>query len=239
MGISEDVELDVEKIKDTTMSVRSGQVVPSTDSIALHNGAVELEVAYLYADLANSSKMARRFDRRITAKILKSFLATSTRIVRHKGGTVMSFDGDRVMAAFVGGAKCTNATKAAFAIAWSISEVIRPGFENKYASVRDADFRIAHATGIDVGTAYVVRAGARGTNDLVSIGRAPNLAAKFSDIRSGGNTTFASGSAYSKMNADCKKYLKSDTNPWTKASWNFIGEEITYYRTSYWRKPGS
>ncbi|WP_417247480.1 adenylate/guanylate cyclase domain-containing protein [Celeribacter sp.] len=237
MGISEDVKLDVQKIKDATMSVRNGQVVPSTDSIALHNGAVELEVAYLYADLASSSKMARSFDRRITAKILKSFLATSARIIRHKGGTVMSFDGDRVMAAFVGNAKCTNATKAAFAIAWSVSEVIRPEFENKYASVRDADFQIAHAAGIDVGTAYIVRAGARGTNDLVSIGRAPNLAAKFSDIRSDGNTTFASGSAYSKMNADCKKYLERDNNPWTKATWEFLGESVTYYRTSYWRKP--
>lgn len=219
------------------MSVRSCQAVPSTESIALHNGAVELEVAYLYADLANSSKMARSFDRRITAKILKAFLATSTRIIRHKGGTVMSFDGDRVMAAFVGGAKCTNATKAAFAIAWSVSEVIRPGFENKYDSVRDADFQITHASGIDVGKAYIVRAGARGTNDLVSIGRPPNLAAKFSDIRSDGNTTFASGSVYSKMNADCKKHLESDNNPWTKATWEFLGESVTYYRTSYWRKP--
>lgn len=237
MGISEDVEGDVAKIKDATMAVREGQVVPSTDSIALHNGAVELKVAYLYADLANSSKMARNFDRRITAKILKSFLATSTRIIRHNGGTVMSFDGDRVMAAFVGGSKCTQATKTAFAIAWAVSEVIRPAFEKKYASVRGADFNIAHATGIDVGTAYVVRAGARGTNDLVSIGRAPNLAAKFSDIRSGGNTTFISDSVYNVMSADCKKYLKKDVNPWTKATWEFLGESLTYYRTSYWRKP--
>lgn len=237
MGISADVESDVTKIKDATMAVRKGQVVPSTDSIALHNGAVELEVAYLYADLANSSNMARSFDRRITAKILKSFLATSTRIIRYKGGTVMSFDGDRVMAAFVGDAKCTQATKSAFAIAWSVGEVIKPAFEKKYASVRDADFQITHATGIDVGTAYIVRAGARGSNDLVSIGRAPNLAAKFSDIRSDGNTTFASASVYNQMNADCKKYLESDNNPWTKATWKFLGEDLTYYRTSYWRKP--
>ena len=237
MGISEDVESDVQKIKDATMSVREGQSVPSTDTVALHNGAVELQATYLYADLANSSKMARRLDRRITAKILKSFLAVSTRIIRNKGGTVMSFDGDRVMASFVGDSKCTSATKAAFAIAWAVGEIIRPQFEEKYETVRNADFKITHATGIDVGTVYIVRAGARGSNDLVSIGRAPNLAAKFSDIRSGNDTTFVSDSVYNQMNADCKKYLKSDTNPWTKATWSFVGDEINYYKTSYWRKP--
>lgn len=237
MGINDDVEADVDKIKDATMSVRKGQVVPSTDSIALHNGAVQLEAAYLYADLANSSKMARRLDRRVTGKILKSFLATATRLVRHRGGTVMSFDGDRVMGAFVGGSKCTNATKCAFAIAWAVSKVIRPRFEEKYDSVKNADFNITHATGVDVGTVYVVRAGARGSNDLVSIGRAPNLAAKFSDIRAGSYTTYASASVYNQMNEGCKKRLNGDQDIWQSKTWDFVGDRITYYRADYWRKP--
>ncbi|MEY8839112.1 adenylate/guanylate cyclase domain-containing protein [Cribrihabitans sp. XS_ASV171] len=237
MGINENVESDVNNIKDATMNVRKGQVVPSTESIALHNGAVELEVAYLYSDLANSSKMARNFDRRITAKILKSFLATATRLIRHRDGTVMSFDGDRVMAAFVGGSKCTNATKCAFAIDWAVKQVIRPKFEAKYDSVKDANFKIAHATGIDVGTAYVVRAGARGSNDLISIGRSPNLAAKFSDIRTGSYSTFVSRSVYNLMNEDCKKRLDGSKDIWEYKTWDFVGETIGYYRASYWRKP--
>lgn len=239
MGINRDIENDVNTIKDASWSVRKGQVVPNTDSIVLNGGAVELEAAYLYADLANSSKMARYFDRRVTAKILKSFLATATRLVRHRGGTVMSFDGDRVMGAFVGDSKCTNAVKCAFAIAWAVEELIRPKFKSKYPAVRDASFSIAHATGVDVGTVFIARAGARGNNDLISIGRAPNLAAKFSDIRTGTYSTFVSSTVYSRMKQDCKERLNGTKDIWQKQSWNFLGENISYYRASYWRKPNT
>lgn len=237
MGINQEIENDVNTIKEASWSVRKGQVVPSTDSIALNGGSVELEATYIYADLANSSRMARYFDRRVTAKILKSFLSTATRLIKHRGGTVMSFDGDRVMGAFVGGSKCTNAAKCAFAITWTVEEIIRPKFENKYPAVRDASFKIAHASGIDVGTVFIVRAGARGNNDLISIGRAPNLAAKFSDIRTGSYSTFASSTVYSQMNADCKERLSGAKDIWQKQTWNFLGENVSYYRASYWRKP--
>ncbi|MBM1818047.1 adenylate/guanylate cyclase domain-containing protein [Pseudosulfitobacter pseudonitzschiae] len=237
MGINEDIESDVNTIKDATMNVRKGQDFPSTDNVALYNGTVELKTAYLYADLANSSRMARYFDRRITAKVLKSFLATATRLIRHHEGTVVSFDGDRVMASFVGGSKCTNATKCAFAITWAVKQLIRPRFEAKYDSVKNAGFSIAHATGVDVGTAYIVRAGARGSNDLISIGRAPNLAAKFSDIRSGSYSTFVSSSVYNQMNESCKKRLNGKQDIWDYATWDFVGESIGFYRASYWRKP--
>ena len=237
MGIDKDVRSDVTKIKNATWNTRKGLVVPSTENVILDGGAVELDVAYLYADLANSSKMARNFDRRVTAKILKTFLATSTRLIKHRGGAVMSFDGDRIMGAFVGGSKCTNAVKCAFAIAWAVKEVIRPEFERKFETVRDANFRIRHATGVDTGTTFLVRAGARGSNDLISIGRAPNLAAKFSDIRSGNYSTFVSGSIYSSMNESCKTRLDGSTGFWNAQSWEFADDRISYHRTSYWRTP--
>lgn len=237
MSIDDEVESDVVSIRDASMNVRKGLAVPSTDTVALRNGAVELDVAYLYSDLANSSQMARYLDRRVTAKILKSFLATTARLIRYMDGTIVSFDGDRVMAAFVGGSKCTNATKCAFAITWAVEQIIRPKFVAKYDTVKYADFAITHATGIDVGTAYIVRAGARGSNDLVSIGRAPNLAAKLSDIRMGSYTTFVSSSVFNQMNDDCKKRLDGSRDIWTYKTWSFVGETIGYNCASYWRKP--
>ena len=67
-------------IIDKKWNKRKGNVVPSTEDVALAGGAVELEATMLYADLANSSRMAKELDRRITAKILKSFLATTARL---------------------------------------------------------------------------------------------------------------------------------------------------------------
>ena len=238
MGIDSDIRADVRKIKNASWRNRNGIVVPSSENVALYGGAVELEAAYLYTDLANSSNMARRFDRRITAKILKSFIATSTRLIRHRGGTVMSFDGDRVMGAFVGGSKCTNAVKCGFAIAWAVKEIIRPDFEKMYPTVRYANFQIGHATGIDSGTAFIVRAGARGDNDLISIGRPPNLAAKFSDIRSGNYSTFISSTVYNQMNQSCKQRMDGSSGIWNSRTWAFAGDRIKYYCTKYWRTPG-
>ena len=237
MGISDTIISEISKISDANMVVRNGRAVPSTEDIALRNGAMELEAAYLYADLANSSMMARYLDRRVTAKILKSFLASSARLIRHCGGRVMSFDGDRVMGSFVGADHCDNAVKCAFAISWAVDEVIRPKLEGKYDSIKAAGIEISHATGVDVGTVYVVRAGVRGSNDLVSIGRAPNLAAKLSDIRASPFTTYVTGTVHRRMSASCKTQLNGGRVPWEGRNWSFVGETVSYYRTGYWRKP--
>lgn len=237
MSINDLVENDIDTIRSAPWNTRRGTVVPNTENIALNGGAVELDAAYLFADMANSSKMARTFDRRITAKILKSFLAASVRIIRYHNGTVMSFDGDRVMAAFVGATPATTATRCAFSISWMVNEVLRPKFESKYETVRNAPFRIRHATGVEYGTVFIVRAGARGDNDLISIGGVPNLAAKFSDIREDGYDTYISRNVYNRLSDSAKKTLTGREINWEARSWSFAGSTIKLNRTSYWRKP--
>lgn len=191
MALKADLQADVENVLRTQWSVRDGRVVPNTEDIALNGGAVRLDATYLYADLANSSLMAKTFDARVTAKILKSFLSTSTRLIRFHSGSVVSFDGDRVLGIFVGSYKETNAAKCALQINWAVKEIIKPKFEQFYSSsVGIAPFAIAHGVGIDSGPVLIVRAGARNANDLISIGRGPNLAAKLSDIRDGAFRTF-------------------------------------------------
>ena len=185
MSIDNDISADVMRIRDADWNKRSGNKVPSPGDITLSNGAVEIDATYLYTDMANSSRMAKALDRRVTAKILKTFLATSSRLINHFGGTIMSFDGDRVMGAFIGDAKNSSAIKCSFAIAYSVTQLIRPQFELKYDTVKNAGFKIRHATGVDTGTVFVVRGGIYGSNDLISIGRPPNLAAKLSDLREG------------------------------------------------------
>lgn len=238
MGIDEDISNRINQIRDADWNKRVGTKVPTSNDIALANGAVELQATYFYTDLANSSKMAKTFDRRVTAKILKSFVATSARLISHFGGTIMSFDGDRVMGAFVGDTKNTQAIQCSFAVAYAVTQLIRPRFEKKYDSVKNANFKIQHATGIDQGTVFLVRAGIYGNNDLISIGRAPNLAAKLSDLREGDFTTFASKASVDRALDKVNKRLDGSTGIWESRTWNYCGEKIDIYRSSYWRKPG-
>lgn len=239
MSIDDEIKSDVTKIRDADWNKRTGTNVPGPEDITLSNGAVEIDATYLYTDMAHSSRMAKSLDRRVTAKILKSYLAVSSRLVRHFGGRVMSFDGDRVMGAFMGDAKNTSAVRCSFAIAYAVTQLIRPKFESKYDTVKNATFSIQHATGIDQGTVFLVRGGVYGSNELISIGRAPNLAAKLSDIREGGHTTFVTKSVYDKAHKSTKERLDGSTGFWEARTWKYCGEPISIYRSSYWRKPAS
>ena len=235
MSLSNDLSNDVTNIIYTKWNVRKGQKVPSSADVALAGGAVEVDATFLYADLANSSKMAKELDRRVAAKILKSFLAATARLVRERNGIIVSFDGDRIMGVFMGDYKNSNATKCALQIKYAVHQIIRPKFEASYDTVKNASFKIDHGVGIDTGTVLAVRAGARGANDLIWIGRAPNLAAKLSDLREAPYQTLITASVYNKIN-DASKYA-GGKNMWESRSWNFLGENKSIYRSSYHWEP--
>lgn len=236
MPLSSDLQADVDNVLNTQWNIRDGRVVPATTDVALSGGAVRLDATYLYADLANSSLMAKTFDPRVTAKILKSFLSTATRLIRFHGGSVVSFDGDRILGIFIGGSKNTNAAKCGLQINWVVEKVIKPQFTEKYPStVGIAPFSIAHGVGIDSGEVLIVRAGARDANDLISIGRSPNLAAKLSDIRDGNFRTFMTRHVYDHMAEEAKISvgINAGRNMWTVGNYDYKGETVSIFK-SHW-----
>lgn len=237
MSLEDSINNDISQTIRAPWALRQGNIVPSTESVALNGGAVEIEATFLYADFADSSKIAKLFDRRIAAKILKSFLSTSCRLIRHNGGTIQSFDGDRVMAVFVGHQKNTNAAKCALQINFVVSQVIRPKFETMYDSVKNAPFSLRHAVGVDFGKAFAVRAGARGANDLIWIGRSPNLAAKLSDQRESPHHTFITTAVYNAMLDAVKFGGEPRRSMWERRNWSFLNDTITIYRSDWWWRP--
>lgn len=235
MALSDRLKRDVSSIISTQWRIRKGRIVPT--SVPLAGGAVELDATFLYADLAKSSLLAKTLDRRIAAKILKSFLATTTRLIRSRGGTVISFDGDRVLGVFVGDRRNTEAARCALHIKWVVGEVIRSKFESSYDAVKDLGFPIEHGVGIDTGTVLIVRAGARGDNDLISIGRAPSLAAKLSDERESPYSTIITASVYNKL-ADSSKYGGEEKKDmWEKRYFDFAGQRHIVYRSNWQWEP--
>lgn len=237
MALSDELSTEVAGIINTPWNLRQGRQVPSTSDVALSGGAVEIDATFLYADLANSSKIAKELDRRVASKIYKAFLAGSCRIIKASGGTIVSFDGDRVLGIFYGNSKNSSASTCGRKIQYLVHQIIKPKFESKYDSVKNASFTIRHGVGIDTGTVLGVRAGVRGSNDLVWVGRPPNLAAKLSDIRESIYSTYITSSVYNKLNDSAKYGGKNDDNMWEIRSINYLGEDITVYRSSWWRKP--
>lgn len=237
MALADDLAADVQGIINKPWNTRKGQKVPSSESVALAGGAVELDATFMYADLANSSKMAKELDRRIAAKILKSFLATTSRLVRYHDGAIVSFDGDRILGVFTGTSKNTKATKCALQINYTVKEIIKPKFESKYDTVKNASFSISHGVGVDSGTVLAVRAGARGDNDLIWIGRAPNLAAKLSDFRKSPYHTYITATVYNKLHESSKYGGEEKMNMWEPRTWTFLGDTISIYRSKWQWEP--
>src|ERR1041385_2923295 len=132
MALIDDLDNDVISVISNTWSIRSGQVVPYSQDVALAGGAVRLEATILYADLSDSTGLSMQFDRRIAAKVIKCFLRCASRVIRARGGEIRSFDGDRVMGIFLGPQKESDAVLCALNINYAFSEIIRPRLETKY-----------------------------------------------------------------------------------------------------------
>ena len=134
MSFANDLQSQVGQIFRNQWETRDGTVIPETDDIALGNVAVKLNSTVLYADLAESTTLVDQWKPHFAAEIYKAYLNTACRIIRRLGGEITAFDGDRVMAVFIGGSKNTSAAKAALNINWAVQEIINKEIERQYPS---------------------------------------------------------------------------------------------------------
>ncbi|MGH7381287.1 MAG: adenylate/guanylate cyclase domain-containing protein [Candidatus Methylomirabilales bacterium] len=237
MSLADELKKAVNETLYTKWDIRDGRTVPATENVALAGGGVELDATVLYADLAQSSRLASELDRRVAAKVVKSFLVCACRLVTHCDGVITSFDGDRVMGVFVGDSKNSNAGKCALHIKYAVGEIITPTLTEYFKSLRTEGFSISHGVGADTGTILAVRAGQRGSNDLVWIGRAPNFAARLSDLREEGYNSFISEDVFDRLNEKSKYGGDPKKLMWEKRSLEWLGATMTVYRSGWQWKP--
>ena len=102
MGLKQDLETEVDAIFRTQWSERDGRKVPEPEHVKLGNDAVKLDGTVLYADLADSTNLTRAYKWWFAAEVYKAYLVCVCRIIRQNGGVITAFDGDRVMAIYIG-----------------------------------------------------------------------------------------------------------------------------------------
>jgi adenylate cyclase len=239
MTFADDVCKGVDDVLETTWKTRCGSVVPVTEDVALSNGAVNVSATYLYADLAGSSQLAQMADPDVVGKVIRTYLNAATRTLRKFGGEIRSFDGDRVMAIFMGDDQASKAVNAALGINWAVWKVIRPKLEVKWPATLDG-WQMKHGIGIDIGDAMIVRGGVRNNNDLVSIGRAPNVAAKLSDLRESPSIYITAAMWDALPFNDCftEKADGDYADLWGWAKTRTIGgEDVETYGSTWMRRP--
>lgn len=230
MTLKDDLVADVEKIFKSTWSTRKGTVVPEYDDIALEgNEGVELTATVLYADLSSSTNLVDTHTAKFAAEIYKTYLLCTARLIRHRGGKVTAYDGDRIMGVFIGEAKNTSAVKTALNINYAVVEIINPALTKQYPK---ETYSVNHVVGIDTSDLLVARTGVRGANDLVWVGRSANYAAKLSNLNA--YRSYITADVYNNMN-DEVKYTTNDKdkiNMWKELTWSKMND-MKIYGSSY------
>lgn len=208
-----------------------GRIVPSAADITLGNHGRDLDVAVLYADLADSTVMVDTYAAPFAAEIYKTFLHCAAKIIESLNGEITSYDGDRVMAVFIGESKCTNAVKAALQINWAVKNIVRVKMRAQYPT---STFEVNHVCGIDTSKAMAARTGIRGSNDLVWVGRAANYAAKLCALPHS-RPTYITSEVYQTMNVETR--VSNGTDMWVKYQWNTFDNRDIYGSTYWWTVP--
>jgi class 3 adenylate cyclase len=159
----------------------------------------------------------------VCAALYKSYLECAARLVRRHYGEITSFDGDRIMAIYMGDGMETAAGMTALKLNAAVRHVIRPTFAKQF---RLPLLRIRHAVGIDSSPIFAAKIGVRAAADIVWVGRAANYAAKLSAVRSAPMAVYATARAYRKMDRRVK--VRLNENLWTVYAW----EKLTVYRST-------
>lgn len=179
MITSGELRTQIDEIVKRGWTVDNATKVPAPEDLLLNqNHAKKLaDAVVLYADLDGSTNMVDTHGWQFSAEMYKAYLRAASQIINGKGGTITSYDGDRVMAVFFGGNRPNNdAVEAALHINYAVNEVIRPAYKAFYGS--KSSFDLKHVVGVDSSDLHAVRIGVRTDNDITWVGSAANYAAK-------------------------------------------------------------
>ncbi len=227
MALHDELSTEVGRIFRERWENTKGNVVPRSESVGLGNKGVELDATVLYADLAESTKLVEQHSADFAGEVYKSYLYCAAKIIRSEGGEITAYDGDRVMAVYIGGTKNSSATRTALKINFAVREIINPALNTVYKN----NFKIQQVVGVDTSVLRAARTGVRGANDLVWIGRSANYAAKLTAL----DGTYPSNITDRVFNRLMVEVKTSQGRPmWEKFTWNATGETI-YRSTWQWR----
>lgn len=160
--------------------IRTSTTVPLVESIALKGtDGVKLDGCVLYADMSDSTGLVDNYSPTFAAGIYKAYMHCAGRIIRDAGGSITAYDGDRIMAVFLGHGKENAAVTAALRLNFMVWEIIHPALEKHFPTI---NYRPNHTVSVDASDLLVARTGVRSGNDvgndLVWVGSAANHAAK-------------------------------------------------------------
>lgn len=228
MTVKDELEAFVAKTFKDQWTTRQGTKVPETPELGLGNDAVKLSGTVLYADLSESTALVNTTKDWFAAEVYKCYLYCAAKVIRARGGTITAYDGDRVMAVFIGDSKNTSAAKCALQIHYVVDNIIQPALRRQYPQ---STYVVRQKVGVDTSDVFVARTGIRGSNDLVWVGRSANYAAKLA-TRSNAYQSYITEDVYDNMHESSKFGGNPKQNMWTDLGSSQLGRRA--YGSTWW-----
>ena len=228
MSLADDLQTEVKRIFREAWTARAGRVVPESEDLKLSHDAVELGGTVLYADLSASTNLVDNKEAYFAAEIYRAYLYCAAKIIRAEGGAITAYDGDRIMAVYIGDSKNTSAARTGLKVNGAVKNIVNPELKKQYP---DWSYTVKQTIGIDTSPLFVARTGIRGSNDLVWVGRAANYAAKLTTL-SPNYPTRLTKDVFDKLCASAK--TSRGRSMWEKASWTAMGNMQIYRSTWKW-----
>jgi class 3 adenylate cyclase len=229
VALKDDLEKEVAKIFRERWETRDGEVVPEPQDLKLGNDAVNLDASVLYADMSGSTVLVDNHSASLAAEVYKSYMVCASRIVKEEGGAITAYDGDRIMAVFIGGSRNTTAARCALKINWAVINIVNPGIRAQYGN--DA-YQMEHVVGVDTSNLFVCRIGVRNDNDLVWVGRAANYAAKLTTMNTG-YSVYITGDVFDRLHEDSKYGGSPRRLMWEERCWTSMNN-MRIHRSNWW-----
>ena len=224
MALSDDLKSQVAEIFRCTWGTTSGRVVPVPSSVGLGNQAIEFdEAVVLYADVDGSTAMVDQKNWQFSAEIYKTYLHCAAKIIKSEDGVITAYDGDRIMAVFIGERMRSRAAKAGLRLNNAVRHIINPAIKHQYPQ---STFALKHVVGIDVSSIRAAHTGVRGDNDLVWVGRAANYAAKLASLPSDTCQIWVTDDVYKRLAPDVKNF--NSQGVWEARLWKAMNNLPIY-----------
>jgi class 3 adenylate cyclase len=231
MALEDDLKAAVAATFREKWTIREGLIVPEPEDLALGNQAVHFDRAtILYADLSGSTKMVDTLHWEKAAEIYKTFLHCAAKIILAEGGSITAYDGDRIMATFIGDTQTTPAARAGLKINYAVNYIVNPAMHKIYGSA----YSLKHVVGIDTSEIHAARTGVRGGNDIVWVGRAANYAAKLTELDLA-ERTFVTDDAFQRLHREAKYGGNPEQLMWKRYKWSQNNDILIHGSTWWWR----
>jgi class 3 adenylate cyclase len=232
--LKDDIYNTVNSILDNQMDITNVNAVPDIDDVQLTFGLTGKRFSNVcfYIDMRGSTKILEKHNANVVIKIHKAFFIIILKIVNSLNGEVRSFNGDSVLAFFMG--NDSNAIDSAIKAAMQIKYLMLVDencLKNKVFNKYDTEIDIG--IGLDIGTTTVAKVGysAKNSKDLIWIGSNVNHSVKISDNRKNSNTIGITKRLYDNLTNDTK--FSKGKNMWQFSYCEYNGNQETIYITSY------